>query len=170
MTKSRRLQAATVFATAVRLGLGILLLYSGLLKLRHPQQFLSSVYSYQLVGREAGKAIAIAVPFLELTIGGCLICGIYVGGALIGSFLLGVLFSSATASALYRGLDISCGCFGADVGGPEGGGGITRLTVVRAAMVSAASLAALVPVLLIGRVSPRVTETEGLSIAAPQVS
>jgi hypothetical protein len=122
----------------LRLGLGIMLLYSGLIKARHPYQFLSNVYDYELVGPELGKLVAVGLPALEVVIGGCLVGGICVAGALTGSVLLGAVFIFATASALYRGLNITCGCFGS-----SGMEVVAASAVARAAGVCLASLLAL---------------------------
>ncbi|MGE5608881.1 MAG: MauE/DoxX family redox-associated membrane protein [Bacillota bacterium] len=143
--RSLQLRVVPFLTTVLRLGLGIMLLYSGLVKARHPYQFLSNVYDYELVGPEVGKVVAIGLPSLELLIGGCLIGGIYVPGALMGSMLLGAMFTFATASSLYRGLSIACGCFGASVDV------VTGFTVARAGGVCLASLLALLGTRVRGR-------------------
>jgi len=140
MSRSTRAVAILFLSKLPRLALGLVLVYSGLLKIRHPQQFLSNVYDYQLVGPEFGKLIAIGLPFLELTFGACLIFGIYVVAALLGSAFLGTIFAFVTWLSLHRGLTISCGCFG---GASFDSGGITASTVVRASSVCMASLVAL---------------------------
>ena len=99
------------FTVVVRLGLGCLFLYSGLPKIRQPYDFLSSVYNYELVGPKFGILVAMVLPWLELLVGICLVGGIFVSGALLVSMVMGAMFAFAIASALYRGLNISCGCF-----------------------------------------------------------
>jgi len=139
MIKSVELAAVTILIKLLRITLGALFLYSGIVKVRHPQQFLSTVYEYQLVGAEIGKMIAIGLPFLEIVLGLSLIIGVNVAGALVCSALLGALFTAATASALRRGLQISCGCFGtSDVDE------ISAATVIRAGSVCVMALLALV--------------------------
>jgi uncharacterized membrane protein YphA (DoxX/SURF4 family) len=133
--KSLQLRVVPVLTIVLRLGLGIILLYSGLMKARHPYQFLSNVYDYELVGPELGKVIAIGLPSLEVLIGGCLLSGVSVAGALAGSMLLGAIFTFATASSLYRGLNIACGCFGA-----SDMEAVSASTVARAAGICLASL------------------------------
>ncbi|MHC4456275.1 MAG: MauE/DoxX family redox-associated membrane protein [Planctomycetota bacterium] len=101
------------FTLVVRLGLGCLLLYSSLPKIRQPYDFLSSVYDYELVGPKLGLLTAMTLPWLELLVGVCLVGGIFVSAALLVSIGMAAMFTFVLASALYRGLHISCGCFGA---------------------------------------------------------
>jgi len=101
------------FALVVRLGLGCMFLYSSLPKIRQPYDFLSNVYNFELVGPKLGMLIAMVLPWTELLVGVCLVGGIFVGGTLLVSIAMGAMFSFVIASALYRGLNISCGCFSA---------------------------------------------------------
>jgi hypothetical protein len=106
-----------------------------------PYDLLSGVYGYELVGPKAGMLVAMTLPWLELFVGICLIGGIFVSGALLVSIAMGAMFTFGLAIALYRGLDISCGCFGtstADV--------ITYGTLIRAVIIMVASLLAYVSV------------------------
>ena len=102
------------FLFVVRLGLGCLFLWSGLPKIRQPYDFLASVYNYELVGPKLGMLTAMTLPWAELLVGVCLVGGIFVSGALLASIGMAVMFTFVLASALYRGLQISCGCFGAN--------------------------------------------------------
>lgn len=102
-----------IFTLVVRLGLGCLFLWSSLPKIRQPYDFLSSVYDYQLVGPKLGMLTAMTLPWLELLVGLCLLGGIFVSGALLASIAMAGMFTFVLGWALYRGLEISCGCFGA---------------------------------------------------------
>jgi len=101
------------FALVVRLGLGCMFLYSSLPKIRQPYDFLSNVYNFELVGPKLGLLTAMTLPWVELLVGICLIGGIFISGALLVSIGMGAMFSFVIGSALYRGLNISCGCFSA---------------------------------------------------------
>ena len=125
------------FAVVVRLGLGCLFLYSSLPKMRQPYDFLSSVYNYELVGPKLGVLIAMMLPWLELLVGVCLVGGIFVGGALLVSIAMGVMFTFVIASALYRGLNISCGCFSTSIAEQVG-----YTTLIRACGILLFSIAA----------------------------
>jgi len=95
----------------VRLALGCLFMYASLPKIRQPYDFLSAVYSYELVGPKLGMLVAMTLPWLELLVGICLVSGICVGGGFLISAGMAAMFIFVLSSALYRGLDISCGCF-----------------------------------------------------------
>jgi uncharacterized membrane protein YphA (DoxX/SURF4 family) len=98
-------------ALVARLALGCVFIASGIAKLRQPYDFLGSVYNYELVGPGLGVVVAIVLPWLELFIGICLVGGIFITGALLASILMCAMFSFVIISALWRGLEISCGCF-----------------------------------------------------------
>jgi putative oxidoreductase len=131
------------FILAVRLALGCLFLASSLPKLRQPYDFLGSVYSYELIGPKLGVFVAIILPWLELFVGVSLIGGIFVGGALLVSIAMSAMFTFVLASALWRGLDISCGCFS-----PSGVSIIGYSTLIRAAAMLAAASAVYVCVIM----------------------
>ncbi len=101
----------SVFVLVVRLGIGCMFIISSLPKIRQPYDFLAEIYGYELVGPKVGVFIAITLPWLELFVGVCLVGGVIISGALLSSIGMTVVFTFAIASALYRGLDISCGCF-----------------------------------------------------------
>jgi putative oxidoreductase len=137
------------FTLVVRIGLGCLFLWSSLPKIRQPYDFLSSVYSYELVGPKLGMLIAMTLPWLELLVGICLVGGIFVTGALLASIGMAAMFTFVLASALYRGLEISCGCFGASDAEL-----ISYSTLIRACLILLFSLAAYI-CLVILRPSPQ---------------
>jgi uncharacterized membrane protein YphA (DoxX/SURF4 family) len=106
-----------VVASVLRMGLGGLLVWAGLAKIRDPYDFLGAVYNYELVGPQVGLAIATILPWLELCAGASLVLKIAPrGGALLAVGLFAV-FAVAQALASGDGLTISCGC---GVGSPAG--------------------------------------------------
>ncbi len=125
------------FTFFVRVGLGCMFLASALLKIRQPYDFLSTVYSYELVGPKLGTVVAMVMPWLEMLVGICLLGGVFVSGALLTCAGMGAMFTFVLASALYRGLDISCGCFTSSVGGR-----ISYITLIRAIVILVVSGAA----------------------------
>lgn len=136
---SWRQRAAAGFLFVVRLILGAVLLWAALGKIREPYDFLSSVYDYALVGPDLGMLVAMVLPWLELLLGICLLGGLFVGGALLSSAALGVVFVFVQASAMSRGLDIACGCFSGltSVASQET---ISYATILRAGLMLAAAL------------------------------
>jgi uncharacterized membrane protein YphA (DoxX/SURF4 family) len=91
--------------------LGFVFISSGFDKIRFPYQFLSSIYDYELTGPKLGEIAAMIIPWIELVLGICLVSKLFIGGTLFISSILLVIFVFVKASALHRGLDISCGCF-----------------------------------------------------------
>lgn len=85
---------------------------AGLLKLRDPALFAQDIANYNLVPRTALWSLAYLLPPLELVSAAALFHPRYrpAGWLLCGGLF--TLFAGAVASAVARGLDVSCGCFG----------------------------------------------------------
>jgi putative oxidoreductase len=111
--KAKNRAAITVSLVLLRFGLGGFLAWSGLGKLHASYDFLSAIYSYELVGPKLGLAAALLVPPLELAAGSCLLAGIFVEGAFLLSVLLSCGFVVFQGWGLKQGLLIDCACFGA---------------------------------------------------------
>jgi uncharacterized membrane protein YphA (DoxX/SURF4 family) len=125
---------APVIALICRLALGVLFLYAGIEKIIAPQEFAVAIYNYQLLPDRAINLLALVLPWLEVFLAAGLIAGIYVRGASLISALLFLIFAIALTINLVRGLDISCGCFGA------ASGNINWLYLVRDTSLLAMSL------------------------------
>jgi hypothetical protein len=106
----RRIRA-TVVSEVIRIPLASVLLFSGLAKLRAPYELLTSIYGYELTGPLLSLVIAAVLPWLQLFVALCLWTKLLYRGALFTASILMAIFSMALALALYRQLDISCGCF-----------------------------------------------------------
>ncbi len=99
-------------AWAGRLVLGVLFLTSGGLKVVDPGQFGRAIADYQLVGPALVPPLAYFLPWLEVVAGLGLVTGLAArGGAVIANGLL-LVFIVALISALARGMQVDCGCFG----------------------------------------------------------
>ena len=110
------------FERAAALFVAFVLLKSSLAHLANPYQFLSAIYSYEMVGPSTGPWIAMLVPFVQLSIAISVLLRFYplenyvLGTALFAGFV------AVQTSAIRRGLNIECGCFGGiggDVVGPN---------------------------------------------------
>jgi putative oxidoreductase len=101
---------------ACRLILAIIFFYAAIGKIAAPAEFAVAIYNYQLLPDFAVNAFAVILPWLEIAIATCLVAGIYVRGAALISSALFLTFATALTISLVRGLDISCGCFGAASG------------------------------------------------------
>jgi putative oxidoreductase len=110
----------------LRLGLGALFLVAGALKWRDPAGFAQEIANYHLFP-ELAPYLAMVLPAIEITAGLALMAAplSWRRAAAAALVLVTAAFTVAVVSAVVRGLDISCGCFGA------GSGRVTWLTVVR---------------------------------------
>jgi putative oxidoreductase len=119
----------------LRIGLGIMFLWSALFKIRQPYDFLHAVYAYEIVGRQMGVLIAVLLPWLELIVGVALITGLFAAGAMLVCTGMGGLFTFVISWAIYHDLGISCGCFSA-----EGQGQVGYLALIRAIAIMVVGL------------------------------
>ncbi len=106
-------KSGDVFLYLIRIVIGCMFIYSSLPKIRQPYDFLFSVYSYELTGPKLGMFTAMTLPWLEVLVGICLVGGVFVSGALLVSAGMAAMFTFVLGSAIYHGLSITCGCFGA---------------------------------------------------------
>jgi uncharacterized membrane protein YphA (DoxX/SURF4 family) len=70
------------------------------------------VGNYWLVPHELINLVAVLVPWLEITAGLFVLAGIWLRAAALVITSLTVMFFVVIVSALVRGLNIECGCFG----------------------------------------------------------
>ena len=85
---------------------------SAIVKILHPFQFLVAIESYEILPFSTAVVLATYLPWLEGVSAVALVVRNYriAGGVVIISLLL--LFIVAISMAMYRHLDIECGCFG----------------------------------------------------------
>lgn len=94
--------------------LGLTFLAAGVPKLlEQPSEVAALVRNYRLLPETLVRWTAVTLPWTETLAGLCLLVGVLRRSAalLTASMSLGFLF--ALLSAMYRGLRIDCGCFGA---------------------------------------------------------
>ncbi|HUX28259.1 MAG TPA: MauE/DoxX family redox-associated membrane protein [Terracidiphilus sp.] len=123
-----------VFAMAV----GFIFLAASWHKLVFPYEFLSGVYAYEIVGPGLGAYVVVFLPWIELIVGLSLLVGLFPQGALAIASGCCFAFVFVQASALSRGLSISCGCFG---GTPSP---VTYATLLRTVFLLCGSVGCLV--------------------------
>ncbi len=95
-----RLLAGGVFAVA------------GGLKIMNPAQFAAAVDNYRLIPPAWDNLVALTLPWIEVTAGLLVLTGIWLRAAALVIAVLTAGFLLAIGSALARGLNIECGCFG----------------------------------------------------------
>jgi uncharacterized membrane protein YphA (DoxX/SURF4 family) len=96
-----------------RLIVGIVFVYSGIVKVLDPLDFAQQVRNYRMVGQDLAFLVAVYLPWLEILAGVFLAAGVLkkASAALISLMLGG--FIVLVAVTVVRGIDVDCGCFGA---------------------------------------------------------
>lgn len=126
----------TVLLALLRVALGGTFLVAAATKLPDMAAFAEAVANYRLLPAAAVPAAAAAVIGVEMVAGALLVAGRHARAAALVSAALLAAFAAGLASALLRGIDLRCGCFG----GQEAA---TWLTVLRdLGLLAAAALIA----------------------------
>ena len=139
---------------AVSLAVAAVFIYAGIDKIRDPLQFADSIAAFAILPAVLINLLAFGLPPFEIA------CGLLLLGPRtrrVGSLavaVLSVIFFTALASALLRGLTLDCGCFG--VGAPSR----PRMWLELAVDVVLFSGALFVYLRSITRLSTRVPSTE----------
>ena len=103
---------AKIISALIRVGLGVVFVYAGALKIWDVQQFALDVHHFELTPWTVSLLVAMYLPWLEVLAGVALIVRRLPLGASLAIAGMTLIFMGALASAWVRGLDISCGCFG----------------------------------------------------------
>lgn len=109
-----RRRVATLALPLLRAALGLLLLRAGVPKAADPLMFAQTVRAYDVLPILLIHPFAVAVPWVEILAGLCLLLGFWVRSAALAVLLLLLAFETALAINLGRGADFSCGCFALD--------------------------------------------------------
>lgn len=128
---------AAILLWTTRVVVGGLFVVAGVLKLSDPNAFAIEIVNYRLLPELAPYA-AVGLPPVEVAIGLAMVAPADIwrrAGAACATGLM-VVFTLAVASAVARGMDVSCGCFGSS------SGSVTWVTVARdiVLVLAAASL------------------------------
>ena len=108
MTKK---QMCKNFDIVLRFLIAAIFIYAGAVKILNPAQFAEDIDNYRMLPYFLVTLMAIILPWLEVLCGLLLIFGKWRESAAFLLMLLSFMFIIAIGSALFRGLDISCGCF-----------------------------------------------------------
>ena len=114
--------------------LAVVFVVAAVPKLIDPGSFANDLLNYRLLPENLVGLVALFVPALELVIAAALLWPRYQRGAALLSTLLLVGFAAAMAQARIRGIDLSCGCFGAAFESK-----VSWLTVARSMLLAAMS-------------------------------
>jgi uncharacterized membrane protein YphA (DoxX/SURF4 family) len=96
----------------LRIVLGAIFLFAGVAKVGHADQFAAQIAGFRLLPQPAVAPLAVALPYLEILLGGYLVVGLFTRTAAWSAVALLAVFDLAVASAVVRGMTVSCGCFG----------------------------------------------------------
>ena len=110
----KSLLSNSILILLVRVLLGGLFIVASLDKIVDPYAFTTSILNYKVIDSTFATATATFLPWLELLCGIGLILGLYPRGSLLLITAMLIVFTILVASALFRGFDISCGCFSQD--------------------------------------------------------
>lgn len=99
--------------TGIEVVICFVLLRSALAHLVNPYFFLSSIYEYDVATIGVGEAVALVLPHLQLVVAICLLLSLWEQSALFVAASMLTAFAMLQGIAHVRGLEISCGCFGA---------------------------------------------------------
>lgn len=98
----------------IRISLAALFLWTGAQKLLEPGAFAASIANYRVLPEALVGAAAVGLPVLEMVVGLALLVPAYAQGAAVIVALLLSVFAAAMAQSKLRGIDLDCGCFGAE--------------------------------------------------------
>ena len=113
MTSSSKTLRAVMLV--LRIALGAVFVYAAWTKLRTPWElFAMSIDSYQLLPLKAVELVARTLPWFELAVGLLLIAGFWLRSASAATALLLAVFFGLMVRAYAKGMEINCGCFGAN--------------------------------------------------------
>lgn len=135
MPFSYRRNGHLIFAWISRIILGAIFIAAGIPKIMYPAEFAAAVYNYRILPDALVNIVALVLPWVEVLVGGMLIVGIWMPGAVLIYTLLMISFIAALAYNVARGLDIHCGCFS-----PTSGEVINLWTITRDAAIFLISL------------------------------
>ncbi|MFH1153510.1 MAG: MauE/DoxX family redox-associated membrane protein [Pseudomonadota bacterium] len=108
---SRFFMSEFVYA-AVRCGLAMVFLYSGVMKLADLGAFASVIEAYGIVPWEFKSLSALVISLAEVFAGAGLLLD--VRGSLTAVAVMLVVFMAVLGLGIHMGYDIDCGCFGED--------------------------------------------------------
>jgi uncharacterized membrane protein YphA (DoxX/SURF4 family) len=96
----------------LRLLLGGVLVAAGALKAGDPSSLAANIAAFRLLPAAIVGPLALALPYLELMLGGYLIVGLFTRVAATLATFEFLSYAAVIASAVVRRIPAGCGCFG----------------------------------------------------------
>lgn len=97
---------------ALRIVIGAIFIVAGFGKAGHGDLFAAEIAGFRILPQAVIAPIALALPYLEMLLGVYLIVGLFTRVSAWVAVALLATFDLAIASAVVRGMSVSCGCFG----------------------------------------------------------
>jgi putative oxidoreductase len=97
---------------AVSIAVAAIFIYAGIDKIRDPLQFADSIAAFAILPAVFMNLLALGLPPFEIASGILLLVPWTRRVGALAITVLSVIFFTALASALLRGLTLDCGCFG----------------------------------------------------------
>ena len=96
----------------LRVVLGLVFIWAALAKIGDVSGFALEIHNYRVTPLALENIFAMTIPWIELVAGVALLLNLAprAGTLVLGAML--ILFTILILSAIVRGLDIACGCFG----------------------------------------------------------
>jgi thiol:disulfide interchange protein DsbC len=91
--------------------IGVVFIYTGMIHIADPTGFAEAVAAYRILPAWSVNAFALILPWVELLAGLAITTGVGLEGGALAAIGMFAVFLIALALSLYRGLDISCGCY-----------------------------------------------------------
>ena len=104
--------AVPIVILVLRVAIGAIFIVAGISKIGHGAEFAAQIAGFRLLPQPLIAPLALALPFLEVLLGGYLAIGLFTRASAWTAAVLFAVFDGAIASAVVRGMTVSCGCFG----------------------------------------------------------
>jgi uncharacterized membrane protein YphA (DoxX/SURF4 family) len=101
-----------VVLVVLRVGLGLLLIVTGALKIGHAPELAAAIAGFRLLPSAVIPPLALVLPYFELLLGLYLVAGMFTRESAGVTAVLFAIYGSAIASAVVRHIPANCGCFG----------------------------------------------------------
>lgn len=95
----------------LRIYIGSVFIYASIHKIIHPDLFAIDIATYDILPLYLVNIMAIILPYMEFVSGILLIAGPFIKEAALMISAMMLMFLIAIIIALYKGINISCGCF-----------------------------------------------------------
>lgn len=104
------------YVISLRLVIGLMFVYAGIVKTENSLDFATSISSFRLVPPILVGEISIVLPALECILGALLALGLCLRPVLLLMTVVNAAFLTALLLAAIRKLPADCGCFGSATG------------------------------------------------------